>query len=304
MPVNVSPAYAQAELEYLNATSPEEKIEKLKNMIREMPGHKGAESLRAQLRSRLKRFQEQLEKSKKSGKNKKVGIRKEDMQAMIVGKTNSGKSSLLSTLTNAHPKTSQNKFTTTKTKIGMMPFESTSIQLIEVPAIESEYYDKGIVYTSDVILMVVTNLEELNEIKDKIRTQGKKIIVFNKIDLLSENEKRKLKATLKSKYRNYKFVLTSIKTLKGIDELKEKLFQSFGKIRVYTREPGKKSDKKRPMIFEPGATVKDVAEKILKGFSKKVKQIRIWGPSSKFSGQIVSLKHKLKDLDIVEFKTK
>ena len=303
MPVNVSPAYSKAELEYLNATSPEEKIEKLKNMIREMPGHKGAESLRAQLRSRLKRFQEQLEKSKKSGKGGKIGIRKEDMQAMIVGKTNSGKSSLLSLLTNAKPKISSNKFTTTKPQIGMMSFESTSIQLIEIPSIESEYYDRGIVYTADTILIMIAKLEDLNEIKDEIRTQGKKIIIFNKSDLLSDNEKRKLKATLKSKYKKYKFVLISTKSQEGIEELKDKLFQSFGKIRVYTKEPGKKKTKK-PIILQPGATTKDVAEKILKGFSQKIKQIRIWGPSSKFSGQIVSLKHKLKDLDTVEFKTK
>ena len=58
------------------------------------------------------------------------------------------------------------------------------------------------------------------------------------------------------------------------------------------------------MILSPGSTVKDVSEKILKGFSTKVKQIKIWGPSSKFGGQIVGQNHKVKDLDIVEFKTK
>jgi len=47
-----------------------------------------------------------------------------------------------------------------------------------------------------------------------------------------------------------------------------------------------------------------VAEKILKGFSEKVKETKIWGPSSKFPGQIVGLNHKLRDLDVVEFKTK
>jgi len=54
----------------------------------------------------------------------------------------------------------------------------------------------------------------------------------------------------------------------------------------------------------PHSTVKDVAEKILKGFSKKVKKTKIWGPSSKFSGQIIGLNHELKDMDTVEFTTK
>jgi len=125
--------------------------------------------------------------------------------------------------------------------------------------------------------------------------------VFNKIDKLSENEKRKLEATLKSK--KYNFVLISTKTKQGIDELKNKLFQSFDKIRVYTKEPGKEKSPK-PIILEPDATIEEVAEKILKGFSEKVKETKIWGPSSKFSGQKVGLQHKLKDLDVVEFKTK
>ena len=112
MPVNVSPQYSHAEKAYLQADGLEEKIEKLKDMIRELPKHKGGENLRAQLRTRMKKFQEQLVKKKKSGKSSKVGIRKDDMQAVIVGKTNSGKSSLLSLLTNAKPKISENKFTT------------------------------------------------------------------------------------------------------------------------------------------------------------------------------------------------
>jgi len=56
--------------------------------------------------------------------------------------------------------------------------------------------------------------------------------------------------------------------------------------------------------MKPNSTVLDAAEKILKGFSKKVKQTKIWGPSSKFGGQIVGLNHKLKDMDVVEFKTR
>ena len=223
------------------------------------------------------------------------------MQAVIVGKTNSVKSSLLSILTNAKPKISGTKFTTIKPVIGMMGVESVSIQLIEIPAIDSDFYDKGIVHTADTVLILITNLEEIKEIEKQLKTEGKKIIVLNKSDLLSGQEKRKISATLQSKKHN--FVLVSTKNKKGIEELKNKIFQSFDKIRVYTKEPGKEKTK-RPIILEPNATVKEVAEKILKGFSKKVKETKIWGPSSKFAGQKIGLQHKLKDLDIVEFKTK
>ena len=127
----------------------------------------------------------------------------------------------------------------------MMPYGSTQVQLIEIPAIDSDFYDKGTVYTADSVLLLIQNIEEL----------------------------------------------------------KEKIFKSFNKIRVYTKEP-KKEKSNNPIILEPEANVKEVAEKILKGFSEKVKETKIWGPSSKFPGQKVGLQHKLKDLDIVEFKTR
>jgi len=273
-------------------------------MISHAPSHKGAENLRQQLTTRRKKLELALEKKKKSGKSSKVGIRKDEMQAVIIGKTNSGKSSLLKILTNASPKISENKFTTNSPNIGMMSYATTSIQLIEIPATDSEFYDKGIVYTADAVLIMANTFEDLNDLLKILRTNGKKIIVINKTDLLSANEKRKLKATLKSKYRNYEFVLISTKTKENLGELKDKLFKSFNKLRIYTKEPGREVDKKRPMILEPGETVKDAAEKILKGFSQRIKQIRIWGPSSKFPGQIVGMRHKVKDLDIVEFKTK
>ncbi len=301
MPINAHPEYLAAEKVYLNAETKEQKIQALKKMISHAPSHKGAENLRAQLKKRLARLKYANEKEIKQKKSGKTGIKKEDMQAVIVGKKNSGKSSLLKLLTNAQPKISS-IFTTTESQVGMMNYATTKIQLIEIPSIDSEFYDKGIVYTADAVLILIKNLEELSEIEKDIKTTGKKIIVLNKTDLVSEQEKRKLSATLQSK--KYNFVLISCKTRQGIEELKEKIFESFNKLRIYTKEPGKEFVKKNPMILEPDSTIKDVSEKILKGFSEKIKQIKIWGPSSKFSGQIVGLKHKIKDLDIVEFKTR
>jgi len=305
MPVNAHPDYIAAEGEYHKAQTLEEKIEKLKKMISLAPKHKSSENLLAQLRTRLKKFQENLNKQKKSGKSSRIGIKKEDMQAVIVGKTNSGKSSLLKELTNARPKISENKFTTTEPIVGMMPYQTVQIQIIEIPAIDSEYYDKSIVYTADTVLVLTNSLEDLNEILKKIKTKGKIIIVFNKKN--SNINERKIKAYLSSKKYNFVLIDLSQRRESGnIESLKEKIFQSFEICRIYTKEPEKNLDKakQKPMILSPNSTISDVAEKILKGFSKKVKQTKIWGPSSKFPGQVVGLKHKVKDLDIVEFRTK
>lgn len=305
MPVNINdPEYVKAEIWFHEAKTIDEQLLALNKMISHAPGHKGAENLRQQLTTRRKKLELALEKKKKSGKSNKIGIRKDEMQAVLVGKTNSGKSSLLNLLTNASPKISQHKFTTNQPAIGMMSFATTSIQLIEIPATDSEFYDKGIVYTADTVLIIANSLEDLDDLIKILRTNGKKIIVINKTDLLSENEKRKLKATLKSKYRDYEFVLISTKTKENMGELKDKLFQSFGKLRVYTKEPGKEVDKKRPMIMEPGDTIKDVAKKVHKTLLEKFKFAKVWGPSSKFPGMTCGLKHKIKDMDIVELHTR
>jgi len=303
MPINAHPDFIYAEREFDLAKDPEDKLVALEKMISLAPKHKGAENLRAQLKLRYKKLKSSMEKEKKSKKaSGKVGIKKEDLQAVIVGKTNSGKSTLVSFMTNAKPEISEYDFTTKSPIVGMMDYNGVPIQLVEVPAIESEYYDRGIPHTADGILILITNLNEIPEIENKFgKIMGKKIIVFNKIDLLSENEKRKISATLQSK--KYHFVLISGKTGEGIEEMKEKLFQSFGKIRVYTKEPGKEKSK-RPIIMNPDSTIKNVAEKILKGFASKIKETRIWGPSSKYPGQVVGLAHKMKDLDVVEFRTR
>jgi ribosome-interacting GTPase 1 len=299
MPVNASPHYERAETEYLNAATTEQKIRCLKKMITLAPKHKGSENLLRQLRTRLKKLKYTKEKESKSGKTTFRGIKKEELQAVIVGKTNSGKSSLLKSLTNAEPKISEIKFTTTKPEIGMLNYAGTQIQLIENPAIDSEYYDKGLSNTADTILIVVDKLNQIGEIEPLLgKIRGKKIIIFNN---KNNSDERKISATLASK--KYNFAIVNLKKESGIEELKEKIFQSFDKIRVYTKEPGKEKSAK-PIILKPDSTIYDLAEKILKSFSKNVTEARIWGPSSKFPGQKVGFNHELKDMDVVEFKTK
>jgi len=300
MPINAHPDFLAAEKVYIAAETKEQKIAALKKMISHAPGHKGAENLRAQLKRRLARLKYANEKEIKQKKGGKQGIRKEDMQGAIIGKTGVGKSWLLKKLTNANPRVASsvlNQFTTKTPVVGMMPFQDTNIQLIEIPAIESKYYDRGLVHTADVILILITNLQQLPEIEKNIGSfLGKKVIIFNNIN--KENP-RKISSTLSSK--KYNFAL--INSPEDLEELREKIFQSIDKIRIYTKEPGKEPDKNRPLILNPESIIKDVANKIVKNL-EKLKETRIWGPSSKFAGQVVGLNHELKDLDIVEFKTR
>lgn len=300
---NQSPQYQKAASMFLSAQTNEEKLRWLEEMIKECPRHKSSEKMLANLKTRLIKLREKIESQRKASKGStKKGIKKEDMRAVITGFTNSGKSSLMSVLTNARPDISENIFMTSESEVGMMNYNNElQIQMIEIPAIDSEYYDRGLVNTAEVIVMLITDIKQIDEMQKNLeRTTGKKIIAFNKSDLMGENEKRKLLATLQSKKHN--FVIISTKTGEGLNELKDKIFKSFEKIRVYSKEPGKAKSNK-PVILNAGSTVGDVAKKLFKTTSI-IKNASITGPSAKFSNQKVSINHVVKDLDIVEFKTK
>ena len=192
--------------------------------------------------------------------------------------------------------------TTQIPEVGILHYQNCPIQIVDLPAIGADTFETGIINTSDTILLVIEKIHEIPEIEKVLtKAKGKKIIVFNKIDLYDPETRRKISAQLKTK--RYNFVLISCKNHEGIEELKEKIFKSFDKIRVYTKQPGKEEDPD-PIIMNPHSLVEDAAKIIFKGRLDVIKRIRIWGPSSKFGGQEVGIKHELKDKDILEFQTK
>lgn len=301
MPTNQGYEFAEAEKKYYAAQTTEEKISATEEMISTSKKHKGTEHLLALLKTRLKKLKESQIKAKKSGKSSTKTIRKEGFQIALIGLPNSGKSSLLNALTNANPLISNIPFTTTYPTIGMLSHQGIQAQIVDLPSIGSEFFDQNITNTADMLILVLENLNDLEKIQHNIqRAIGEKIIVINKVDVLSENELRKLEATLKAKRING--LTISTKTKYHLEELKNLIISKMSVIRVYTKEPGKQASK-IPVVLPLSSTIKDVAETILKGFSKKVKESRVTGPSSKFPNQKVGLQHICKDKDIVEFHT-
>jgi ribosome-interacting GTPase 1 len=300
MPANVTPHYQKAERIYLEAKTTEQKIRALKRMIALAPSHKGAENLRANLKKRLARLKYTKEKEirkKKSGK--KEGLRKTgDAQVAIIGMANTGKSSLLSCLTNAKPKIASYEFTTIKPEIGTMLHEGYEIQIIEIPAItgnkNNDRASLAIARDAEMLIIIAITKEELSKTLQELKESGiekKKIIVMNKGD-------QKIPLAI-----NMAYLIISCKTKINIEELKKKIIEELKLIRVYTKDIRKKAAEK-PIVFHGQATIKQVCEKVNKIFVEKFLFAKVWGKSVKFPGQQVGSKHKIKDKDIVEIHLK
>ncbi len=141
MPTNLPPQIADLEKKYLQAETTSEKIKALEEYLSAIPKHKGTERLRAQIKTKLSKLRLTLEEQKKrrsatSTAGGRYAIKREGAaQVVIIGVANSGRSSLLSALTNAEPNITSYPFGTTKPIPGMMLFEDVQIQLLEGPAL-------------------------------------------------------------------------------------------------------------------------------------------------------------------------
>ncbi|MEM4244911.1 MAG: TGS domain-containing protein [Candidatus Nanoarchaeia archaeon] len=181
MPINATPEYQAAERKYKEAKTTQEKIAALEDMLRKAPSHKGAEALRADIKSKLARFREEAEKEKKAaGKKFHISVKKEGAaQVVLVGLTNSGKSYLLSQITNAKPEISPHEFTTKMPEVGVMEHMGVKIQIVEIPAITEDFLNKekgptffSIIRNADLIVFVIKEENDMKILKEEFEKAG------------------------------------------------------------------------------------------------------------------------------------
>ena len=138
MPANL-PAEAKAKwLKVMDAKTPEEKLRALQEFLAAVPKHKGTEKLVKMVRRKMAALRREIEEKSKRRRGRRSDFlikREGDVQVVIIGYTNCGKSSLLRLLTNAKPEVSEVPFTTKIPIPGMLIHKGVLIQLIEGPAI-------------------------------------------------------------------------------------------------------------------------------------------------------------------------
>ncbi len=326
MPANLPPQYFEVEKKYREAKSEAEKLQALEEMLRAIPKHKGTEKLQAEIKQKISRLRKglQREKLRKGSTFNPFYIEKAGAtQIAIIGPPNSGKSTLLATLTNASPQIADYPFTTYRPLPGMMDYENIQIQLIDFPPISEKELEgnfASVLYRVRACVLVVdiksaTLLEEIENVRNKLGKHrislGKEVPGWHNLQTLLlcnkvENpEDQEILSLIEELWRE-EFTIwgTSLKNIneKKKGELKKRIFEIAGIIRVYSKPPNRPPDMSRPFVLLKGQTVMDLAELIHKEIASSTRGARVWG-SAKFEGQYVPTDYQLEDGDVVEIHT-
>jgi len=142
VPANLTPEYKAAEAAFRNAREPRERLERLREMLRTIPKHKGTDHLQADIKTRIKELTEELAGPKRGGAHRGPAtvIRPEEAaQIAVIGPPNSGKSTLHARLTGSHAQAAPYPFTTQYPQPGMLAYEDIHFQLIDLPPLSREH---------------------------------------------------------------------------------------------------------------------------------------------------------------------
>jgi len=327
MPANLPPQYSKAEEEFRKATSAGDRLEKLREMFRLLPKHKGTEKLQSDLKQKISRARDELEGSKTGGKKGGVSHRVPHEgagQIVLTGGPNAGKSALLAALTNARPEVAPYPFTTRAPYPGIMNYQDVRIQLVDLPPISADFLEPwvpSLVRSADAALLVadlasddvadatevvLARLAEAHtelvgslpfDVEDEAIRHVKTLMVASKAD--AEGASDRLDVLREWFLPRFPIVPVSAQGGEGLDDLRRASYDLLGVMRVYTKMPGKPADRTKPFTLPIGGTVIDLAREIHRDLEQSLKFARVWGEGV-FEGQTVKRDHELHDADVVE----
>lgn len=151
---------------------------------------------------------------------------------------------------------------------------------------------------ADILIREDIDVDDLIDFIENNRKYMKSILIVNKIDLVDESERKKIKKKL-----NPDLLISASKNY-NITKLKDLIIEKLDLMRIYTKEINKKPDLKEPIVIMRNSKVKDICLSLHKDFVDRFKYARVWGKSVKFKGQLVGIDHILKDEDIIEIHIK
>lgn len=328
MPANLTPMYYKAERDYRRAQTLMEQFECLQLMQKLLPKHKGTDKLQAEIRGRISDARKLLLKQQNAPKSA-VGPkfpRQGAGRIVILGAPNSGKSRLLSELTDANPEVAEFPFTTIHPTPGMMPIQGLQVQLIDTPAVTEGSlapWQLNLVRTADAVILTIDGSNDdapsetavvINELAQR-KTVMNDRTGFDESDFSIVNVRTLLIATHTTiECEDWPIRLQFLKEQVQIPfevlpvdwgnqgqstRVKEAVFRQLNVLRVFTKKPGQEPDLQTPLAVASDATVMDLALQIHEDLAETLKYARLWR-DQQHDGQTVGADYALRDQDVVE----
>jgi len=151
LPTNVTPEFDKQRQIYEDTEDLAQRIVELEKLLSLAPRHKGAERMVGDYRKKLAQLKAKVEKQREQERTRKGTrgaeegvIRKEGAgQVCLLGVTNSGKSTIINSVTNAELDVGDYPFTTPIPTPAMLILEDINIQLVEIPGLFKGFRESG-----------------------------------------------------------------------------------------------------------------------------------------------------------------
>jgi ribosome-interacting GTPase 1 len=316
--------------ELRRATEPAERLEKLRELFRLLPKHKGTEKLQAELKQKIARAKDEIESGKHGGKKHGMSYkvpREGAGQVVLLGGPNVGKSALLAALSHAHPEVAAYPFTTRVPQPGMMMVDDVGIQLVDLPPVTEEVMEPwigSIARAADfawlvagladdaVVELAEAVLERMEAIHTPLVAERPHdeesestihlpaFLVANQSDAAGADDRLEILRELLG--ARLPIHVVSAVDESGLDAMRRSTYDSLGVLRIYTKQPGKPADRTHPFTLPIGSTVLDLARTIHRDLENQLKFAKLWGRTG-HDGQTVGKDHALSEGDVVELHT-
>jgi ribosome-interacting GTPase 1 len=154
---------------------------------------------------------------------------------------------------------------------------------------------------ADVTIREEITIDELVDALQANREYLPSAVCVNKTDLIEPDYKETVDEQLRELGIDpEEAVFISAEKEKGLEALKEKIWEKLGLIRVYMDKPGRGIDWEEPLVIEQGTTVGEAIEKLGGEMEERFRFARVTGPSAAHDQQQVGKDHVLEDEDVLK----
>ena len=191
------------------------------------------------------------------------------------------------------------KISITKKGKGGIDINASETLSLDEDTIEEVLRERGFV-NADVTIRGDPDIDELIDGVMDNRVYLPSLVVVNKVDLIEPDYAETVKSELSEMGLDpAEAVFISAEKERGLDALKERLWEELELIRIYMDKPGRGVDYEEPLVLRQGETVDDALSKLGGSFDDRFRFARVTGPSAKHDEQQVGRDHVLQDEDVL-----